>query len=62
MEAVQGASADATRVIANRVSGLKLRTYWERDEEGETVRRPTIDHPLQSVIDNPTLDGGVVTQ
>ncbi len=62
MEAVQGASADATRVIANRVSGLRLRTYWERDEDGETVRRPTIDHPLQAVIDNPTLDGGVVTQ
>ena len=37
MEAVQGASADATRVIANRVSGLRLRTYWERDEDGETV-------------------------
>ena len=62
MEAVQGASADATRVIANRVSGLRLRTYWERDEDGETIRRPTIDHPLQSVIDNPTLDDGVVTQ
>ena len=62
MEAVEGASADATRVIANRVSGLKLRTYWERDEDGETIRRPTIDHPLQDVIDRPTFADGSMTQ
>ncbi len=56
LDAISGASASAIRVIRQRIQGLQLGVYTRRFVNGKFEDTPAFNHPLQSLLDNPTLN------
>ncbi len=62
LEFVKGSVALAIRTIRQRIVGLDLGVYLRRFVDGDFEDSPVFDHPLQRLIDNPTLaEDGTVT-
>jgi len=53
--AIRGATATAIRTIKQRVGSLELGVYIRRFVNMNWEDSPAFDHPLQTLLDNPTL-------
>ena len=61
LEHVRNATATAIRAIRQRVQGLEMGVYVRRFVDGDWEDNPAFDHPLQTLLDNPTTSPDGIT-
>lgn len=54
--ALKGAASSANRVIRDRMASLPMGVFARRFQGGQVVTQPLFDHPLQRILNNPTMD------